>query len=267
MDTYRRVAERAQKFRVRITPRRRNSPRSPTSSSRDCSFSITARTSAVARACPICEDVALNEVRRPIPAASSLPTISMCFEDAFGPLREREQCPRFWDARGFFGTKTRDIGLMRHILLARVVRRAARARTWLRQGTYRTGTGRGRIGDHRRRHLRWDIERCLRDDTHHHGTQRRQVIRCDPMQTQLSPAMCITASSAVPEGVRKRIRCFRVVPRTALTFTRGSPHHYRSTPYAERGFCESCGTPLTFRYPRFRRSPADAYTSVGSLMG
>jgi hypothetical protein len=40
------------------------------------------------------------------------------------------------------------------------------------------------------------------------------------------------------------------LPRAALTFTRGSPHHYRSTPYAERGFCPSCDTQLTFRYLR-----------------
>jgi len=43
---------------------------------------------------------------------------------------------------------------------------------------------------------------------------------------------------------------FGLLPRTALTFTRGRPRHYRSTPYAERGFCQSCGTPLTFRYLR-----------------
>lgn len=43
---------------------------------------------------------------------------------------------------------------------------------------------------------------------------------------------------------------FGSLPRTALIFTRGSPRHYRSTPFAERGFCASCGTPLTFRYLR-----------------
>jgi hypothetical protein len=40
------------------------------------------------------------------------------------------------------------------------------------------------------------------------------------------------------------------LPRTALTFTRGSPRHYRPSPHDERGFCEACGTPLTFRYLR-----------------
>lgn len=43
---------------------------------------------------------------------------------------------------------------------------------------------------------------------------------------------------------------FGSLPRTALIFTRGNPRHYHSTPFAERGFCESCGTPLTFRYLR-----------------
>lgn len=41
---------------------------------------------------------------------------------------------------------------------------------------------------------------------------------------------------------------FGSVPRAALRFTAGSPKHYRSSPYAERGFCAGCGTPLTFRY-------------------
>jgi hypothetical protein len=43
---------------------------------------------------------------------------------------------------------------------------------------------------------------------------------------------------------------FGSLPRRALIFTRGNPRHYRSTPFAERGFCEACGTPLTFRYLR-----------------
>jgi hypothetical protein len=43
---------------------------------------------------------------------------------------------------------------------------------------------------------------------------------------------------------------FGSLPRTALVFTCGAPHLHRSTPYAERGFCRDCGTPLTFRYLR-----------------
>ena len=43
---------------------------------------------------------------------------------------------------------------------------------------------------------------------------------------------------------------FGSLPRTALRFTRGTLHVYWSTPYAERGFCQDCGAPLTFRYLR-----------------
>lgn len=43
---------------------------------------------------------------------------------------------------------------------------------------------------------------------------------------------------------------FGSLPRTAFRFTRGVPQAYRSTPYAERGFCRDCGTPLTFAYLR-----------------
>lgn len=43
---------------------------------------------------------------------------------------------------------------------------------------------------------------------------------------------------------------FGSLPSTSLRFTRGTPHLYRSTPYAERGFCRDCGSPLTFRYLR-----------------
>ena len=43
---------------------------------------------------------------------------------------------------------------------------------------------------------------------------------------------------------------FGSLPKTSLRFTHGTPHFFRSTPYAERGFCRDCGTPLTFRYLR-----------------
>lgn len=43
---------------------------------------------------------------------------------------------------------------------------------------------------------------------------------------------------------------FGSLPRTALRFTHGAPRLHRSTPYAERGFCQDCGTPLTFAYLR-----------------
>ena len=39
---------------------------------------------------------------------------------------------------------------------------------------------------------------------------------------------------------------FLTVSRTALTWTRGEPAHYRSSAAALRGYCAGCGTPLTF---------------------
>lgn len=43
---------------------------------------------------------------------------------------------------------------------------------------------------------------------------------------------------------------FGSLPINALSFTQGTPWLYRSSSYAERGFCGACGTPLTFRYLR-----------------
>lgn len=36
-------------------------------------------------------------------------------------------------------------------------------------------------------------------------------------------------------------------PVSAVQFTRGEPKHYKSSPFAERGFCGSCGSSLTYR--------------------
>jgi hypothetical protein len=35
-------------------------------------------------------------------------------------------------------------------------------------------------------------------------------------------------------------------PREHLTFTRGTPGVFKSSSFAERGFCTACGTPLTY---------------------
>jgi len=37
-------------------------------------------------------------------------------------------------------------------------------------------------------------------------------------------------------------------PTAAFRFVAGAPKVYRSSPFAERGFCADCGTPLTFQY-------------------
>ena len=41
---------------------------------------------------------------------------------------------------------------------------------------------------------------------------------------------------------------FRNVARDAVTWTTQPPDLFRSSPIAERGFCQACGTPLTFWY-------------------
>ena len=38
-----------------------------------------------------------------------------------------------------------------------------------------------------------------------------------------------------------------IIPQTALRYTRGEPGYYRSSGFAERGFCRGCGSPLVFR--------------------
>lgn len=44
-------------------------------------------------------------------------------------------------------------------------------------------------------------------------------------------------------------------------FTRGEPRYYRSSPSARRGFCETCGCPLVFRYDGI----ADLWVLIGAL--
>jgi hypothetical protein len=34
-----------------------------------------------------------------------------------------------------------------------------------------------------------------------------------------------------------------------LTWTRGAPKHFQSSNFVSRGFCENCGTPLTYEAP------------------
>jgi hypothetical protein len=40
---------------------------------------------------------------------------------------------------------------------------------------------------------------------------------------------------------------FRNVPKAAVTWEH-EPDRYRSSPFAQRGFCSACGTPLTFEF-------------------
>jgi hypothetical protein len=40
------------------------------------------------------------------------------------------------------------------------------------------------------------------------------------------------------------------VPRSAFAFTKGTPRYFHSSPGVRRGFCENCGSPLTFEKER-----------------
>ena len=51
------------------------------------------------------------------------------------------------------------------------------------------------------------------------------------------------------------------VPRQEFAWTRGEPALFQSSSIAERGFCQRCGTPLSFRY----LDTGNISVSVGSL--
>lgn len=52
------------------------------------------------------------------------------------------------------------------------------------------------------------------------------------------------------------------VPRTAFRFTRGGPRYYNSSPGVSRGFCATCGSPLTYESDRI---PAEIHVYAASL--
>ena len=47
-----------------------------------------------------------------------------------------------------------------------------------------------------------------------------------------------------------------------FAWTRGTPHFFPSSNLAQRGFCEKCGTPLSFKY---HDPSARMYATIGSL--
>ena len=49
---------------------------------------------------------------------------------------------------------------------------------------------------------------------------------------------------------------------TNFAWTRGTPAFFASSNLAKRGFCEKCGTPLSFKYDT---PNARMYTTIGSL--
>ena len=53
------------------------------------------------------------------------------------------------------------------------------------------------------------------------------------------------------------------VPRTAFAFTKGVPRYFRSSPGVRRGFCENCGSPLTYENERLE---AEIHIYAASLL-
>jgi hypothetical protein len=53
------------------------------------------------------------------------------------------------------------------------------------------------------------------------------------------------------------------VPRSTFFFTKGSPRYFASSPGVKRGFCENCGSPLTYESERV---PDEVHLYVASLL-
>ncbi len=52
------------------------------------------------------------------------------------------------------------------------------------------------------------------------------------------------------------------VPYEAFRLLQGEPRRYRSSAHGERDFCDTCGTPLTFRHDSY---PEEIDITLGSL--
>jgi hypothetical protein len=53
------------------------------------------------------------------------------------------------------------------------------------------------------------------------------------------------------------------VPRSAFGFIKGAPRHFASSPGVIRGFCENCGSPLTYECAR---APDEVHVYAASLL-
>jgi hypothetical protein len=71
------------------------------------------------------------------------------------------------------------------------------------------------------------------------GAMRYRIVGAPQLAALCHCRMCQKATGSITWA-------FFTVKRTALTWTRGRPAHFRSSAVAERGYCAACGTPLTF---------------------
>ena len=53
------------------------------------------------------------------------------------------------------------------------------------------------------------------------------------------------------------------VPRSSFCFTKGSPQYFNSSPGVKRGFCQNCGSPLTYESERV---PEEVHLYAASLL-
>ena len=86
------------------------------------------------------------------------------------------------------------------------------------------------------------------------------AIRFSCAMPQSPAAYCHCTSCRRAAGAH--VVAWFTVPASSLVFTQGQPAIYRSTPPVERGFCERCGTQLTYRNETW---PDHVDVTVGSL--
>jgi hypothetical protein len=87
------------------------------------------------------------------------------------------------------------------------------------------------------------------------GAVRYRVSGAPVYVTHCHCSMCRRAVGAV-------VVTWATVRNQDFAFTKGEPARFRSSPAAERGFCPTCGTSLTFRHDDY---PAEIDITVASL--
>ncbi len=61
---------------------------------------------------------------------------------------------------------------------------------------------------------------------------------------------CIAIARVVDEQPLSPLTTWISVPRSAFAFTKGAPRYFHSSPGVRRGFCENCGSPITYENKR-----------------
>ena len=82
----------------------------------------------------------------------------------------------------------------------------------------------------------------------------RYALKADPTSAGICHCRMCQKALGAPFGT------FSGVSRADLEWTRGTPSTYRSSSLAERGYCEKCGTPLTYDFLDGNRITISVYT-------